>query len=77
MSEGEANACDIRKGYHYNGQTEASGWYYRPFNRQPVSLGKNEAEALETIDRIKEERDYYRWYVSRTEWLPTPAGEGD
>lgn len=58
MSEGEANACDIRKGYHYNGQTEVNEWYYRPFNRQPVSLGRNEAEALETIEQIKEERRY-------------------
>lgn len=56
MSEGEANACDIRKGHHYNGQTQESGWYYRPFGRQPVSLGKSESEALETIDQIKEER---------------------
>ena len=59
MSEGEANACDIRKGYHYNGSTEQSGWYYKPFNRQPVSLGSNEVEALETIEQIKEERESY------------------
>jgi hypothetical protein len=56
MSESEANACDIRKGYHYNGSTEESGWYYRPFNREPVTLGKNESEALETIEQIKESR---------------------
>lgn len=58
MSEGEANACDIRKGYHYNGQTEVSGWYYRPFNRQPVTLGRSESEALEAIDQIKESRGH-------------------
>lgn len=57
MSEGEASACDVRKGYHYNGSTEVNGWYYRPFNGQPVSLGKNEAEALETIELIAEERE--------------------
>ena len=59
MSEGEANACDVRKGYHYNGSAEQNGWYYKPFNRQPVSLGSNEVEALETIDQIKEERESY------------------
>ena len=59
MSEGEANACNIQKGYHYNGSTESNGWYYTPFGRQPVSLGDNEAEALETIEQIKEERESY------------------
>jgi hypothetical protein len=57
MSKGEANACDIRKGYHYNGSTEESGWYYRPFNREPVTLGKNESEALEMIEQIRESRE--------------------
>ena len=58
MGEGEANACDIRKGYHYDGSQESNGWYYKPFNRQPVSLGRSENEALEAIDQIKESRGY-------------------
>lgn len=58
MTEGEANACDIRKGYHYNGTKHANGWYYTPFGCSPITLGKNEAEALETIEQIKEARDY-------------------
>lgn len=60
MSEGEANACNIQKGYHYDGSRESNGWYYTPFGRGPVSLGKNEAEALETIEQIAEERAYYQ-----------------
>jgi hypothetical protein len=57
MSEGEASVCAIDKGYHYNGSTEESGWYYRPFNREPVTLGKNESEALEMIEQIRESRE--------------------
>lgn len=60
MSEGEANACNIQKGYHYDGSQESNGWHYTPFGRQPVSLGSNEAEALETIEQIAEEREYYQ-----------------
>ena len=77
MSEGDANACEINKGHYYNGWTEVSGWYYRPPNRGPIGLGKNEAEALETIARIEEERDYYRRLISQTRWLRTPAGDGE
>lgn len=56
MTEGEANACDIRKGSHYNGRTYSNGWYYTPFGGRPITLGKNEAEAIETIEQIEEYR---------------------
>lgn len=56
MSDGEANAARVDKGYHYNGATESHGWYYKPFNGRPVTLGSNAAEAFETIEQIREER---------------------
>ena len=60
MSKGEANACRIDKGYHYDGSIESNGWHYIPFGRTAVHLGENEAEALGTIEQIKEEREYYQ-----------------
>ena len=60
MSEGDANACRIEKGYAYDGSQERNGWHFTRFNSTPTFLGKNESEALETIEQIQEERDYYR-----------------
>jgi len=57
MSEGEANACRVFKGYAYSGATENTGWHYQPFNGQPVHLGTSLDEALETIGQIAEARD--------------------
>lgn len=57
MSEGEANAAYVGKGYHYDGSIESNGWHFVPFGRTAVHLGENEAEALEMIEQIKEERE--------------------
>lgn len=50
--EGEANACAVYKGTDYDGAFQATGWWVRPFNRQPIFLGKNKAEALAMIEDI-------------------------
>ena len=60
MTEGEVNACTIEKSHHYNGVTEQNGWHYTPFGECPITLGKNVTEALETIEQIREEREYYQ-----------------
>ena len=57
MSDGEANACHVYKGFDYDGVRQASGWFYRPFNGTPVYLGKNESEALDTIEAIASSRE--------------------
>jgi excisionase family DNA binding protein len=57
MDEGDANACDVYRGYDYDGSIEAMGWWYRPFNRQAVYLGKSLGEALSTIEDIESCRE--------------------
>ena len=57
MSDGEANACNVYKGYDYDGVRQASGWFYRPFNGTPVYLGKSVNEALDTIEAIADSRE--------------------
>ena len=54
FEDGEVNAGQIFKGYAYNGVTENNGWHFQPFNRQPIFLGKNKDEALETIENWDE-----------------------
>jgi hypothetical protein len=61
MTAGEATACNIYKGHGYTGSIEADGWFYVPFGRQPVYLGKNKAEAMETIEQIREARAEGVW----------------
>ena len=56
MDDGDANACQIYKGTDYDGAIQAYGWWYRPFNAQPVHLGKSISEALETIEAIADEK---------------------
>jgi hypothetical protein len=60
MSEGEANACRVEKGFLYDGSQQRNGWHFTRFNSTPTFLGSNESEALETIEQIQEERNYYR-----------------
>jgi hypothetical protein len=50
MSEGDANACAIWKGW--GGKKE--GWHYTPFSQQPVFLGRNREDALQRIGEIAE-----------------------
>ncbi len=57
MTEGEANACRINKGYEYDGSQQRNGWHFTKFNSTPTFLGRNVSEALETIEQIKDERD--------------------
>ena len=57
MSDGEANACYVYKGFDYDGVRQASGWFYRPFNGQPVYLGQSLSEALDTIEAIADSRE--------------------
>jgi hypothetical protein len=45
MSEGEANACRIYKGYGAQGE----GWYVEPFGSHGQNYGTPVTEALETI----------------------------
>ena len=47
MTVGEANACYIGKGYHYDGSIESNGWYYIPFGRTAIHLGENWQEVKE------------------------------
>ena len=56
MTEGEANACRINKGYEYDGSQQRKGWHVTKFNSTPTFLGRNVSEALETIEQTKEER---------------------
>ena len=57
MTESEANACRINKGYEYDGSQQRKGWHVTKFNSTPTFLGRNVSEALETIEQIKDERD--------------------
>lgn len=54
MSEGEANACQVFKGYDVG--TGLTGWHFIRFGSTATYLGDNLPDALETIDRIEEER---------------------
>jgi hypothetical protein len=51
MSEGEANAASIYKGYGHRGE----GWYVQPFGENAQYYGSSVAEALEII---QERADY-------------------
>lgn len=57
MSDGEANACQVFKGFANAGATEATGWHYRPLGEQPVYLGSTVAQALEAIREIGNSRE--------------------
>ena len=58
MSEGEANACRIFKGFDWG--TGQTGWHYIPFGQTAVFLGGNAAEAMETIEDIASEKTEVR-----------------
>jgi hypothetical protein len=57
MDAGEANACQVYKGWDFGGIVQAYGWWYRPFNRPSVYLGKSVANALAVIKDIAESRE--------------------
>ena len=54
MSDGEANACRIWKGYDMG--TGESGWHYQRFGQTATFIGSNVAEALATIDDMTQEQ---------------------
>ena len=54
MSEGEANACRIWKGYDIG--TGETGWHYQRFGQTATFIGDNLAEALATISDMTQER---------------------
>lgn len=49
---GQVSAGRVYKGYDYDGTIQASGWWFKPFASQGIFLGRNKAEALETIEQI-------------------------
>lgn len=58
MSDGEANACNVFKGYDID--THQNGWHYTPFGRNSIFIGKNKNEALEEIEMIADEQQEIR-----------------
>ena len=55
MTDGEANACHVFKGYEMG--TGQNGWHYTPFGRNSFYLGKNENDAMEHIEMISDEQE--------------------
>lgn len=53
----EVRAGQVYKGHDYDGSIEATGWWYRPFNAQPIFLGTSKSEAFEIIDDIGSSRE--------------------
>jgi hypothetical protein len=54
MTTGEANACNIFKGYDVS--TGRTGWHFTRFGSTPTYLGKSETEALATIEDIHQSK---------------------
>jgi hypothetical protein len=55
MSDGEANACSIWKGYD-NG-TGRTGWHIVKFGETATYYGKSVEEVIEAIDDIYDSRE--------------------
>jgi len=55
MSDGNANACAIWKGYD-NG-TGRTGWHVMQFGETATYYGKSVGEVIETIDDIYDSRE--------------------
>jgi len=47
MTEGEANAAHVWKGYHF--ATGENGWHVEPFGKNAYYVGRTIADAIETI----------------------------
>ena len=43
---------NVYKGVDYDGAVQAYGWWYKPFNRQPVYLGTSRLEAIAILEQI-------------------------
>lgn len=57
MSAGEANACEIRHGWAYDGSQQRYGWHFTRFGSTPTYLGKSLADALAMAAQIAESRE--------------------
>jgi hypothetical protein len=53
MDNGEANACEIWKGYGID--RNRYGWFYKEFGGTDVGIGANLSEALGWIEAAAEE----------------------
>ncbi len=47
------NSPNVYKGNDYDGQIQAFGWWYKPFNSTPIFLGTSLAEVLEMLDQVE------------------------
>ena len=54
MEVEQANACQVYKGWDYDGVRVEYGWWYCPFNATPVYLGRNVDEALNHLEVAEE-----------------------
>lgn len=54
MSDGEANACRVWKGYDVG--TGETGWHYEKFGKTATFIGANVIEALATLDDMTQEQ---------------------
>ena len=50
------NSANVYKGNDYDGTMQQYGYWYKPFGRSAHYLGRDETEALETLERIAESR---------------------
>ena len=50
------NSPNVYKGTDYSGAIQATGWWYRAFGQTSTWLGRSEAEALEILDQVVQER---------------------
>lgn len=46
----------VYNGTNYDGNVQATGWWYREFGHTPFFLGTSKAAALETLDQVQQER---------------------
>jgi len=56
MSEGEANAANIFKGWAYDGYGQHYGWHFTRFGGHTTYLGASKAEALAFIEQVADYR---------------------
>ena len=54
MSDGEANACQVFKGYNMG--TGKTGWHFARFGQSATFIGNNLVEALEWIEVEEDQR---------------------
>jgi len=50
------NSANIYKGNDYDGTMQQTGYWYRPFGRNPIFLGASEGESLQMLEQVAESR---------------------